>query len=183
MRIARIILGYLLSLAMFAVVIPAFVNLIGFNLEYELNLWHPRRFDAGTVFWASPVAFLGAVVLALWGIFWMARSWWFLLTRGKGHPTEAFGVEVTPVTQQLVTGGPYARTRNPMVFGYFCVLLALALVEGSVGVLIAVLMVAAVGWVNILHFEEPRLERRFGEAYRQYRRRVPRFVPSLRRGR
>lgn len=168
MRVARIILGYLASVAIFALLIPAAVVAIGEVVDAACGL--PR--------WSwLPVNALLAGLLGAFGLTWMLWSWWFLLSRGRGHPSEAFGIEVSPVTCELVTSGPYAHTRNPMVFGYFFVLLAIAVLRGSPGVLAGIAMLAPVGLVQIMFFEEPRLERRFGEAYRAYRRRVPRFLP------
>lgn len=168
MRIARIVIGYVLSFTVFALVIP----------EAEITLG--RAIDA--LFGVRPPApgpwdEVCVGIAGGWGLFWMAWSWWYLFSRGRGHPTEAFGVEITPVTRQLVTGGPYAYTRNPMVFGYLFVLLAIAYLFGSLGMLAAVAVLGAIGWVNIRFFEEPHLERRFGEKYREYKRRVPRFLP------
>jgi len=174
MRVARIILGYVVSFTVFALAIPAAVIALGGGVDDVLG-W--RR----SAMW--PVNVVAAALLGAPGLTWMAWSWWFLLTRGRGHPTEAFGVEVSPVTRRVVSDGPYARTRNPMVFGYFMVLLAIAAFYGSAGMVVAVAAPSLIGWVNIVFFEEPRLERRFGDAYREYKRRVPRFVPSLRRGR
>lgn len=173
-RAARIILGYAVSVAVFALVLPGAVIRLGtaLDLTFALPRWR-----------AQTVSIVLAAVLGAWGLFWMLWSWRFLVTRGRGHPTEAFGIEVSPVTRELVTGGPYARTRNPMVFGYFFVLLAVAAYFGSAGMLVGIAVVAAIGWAQIAYFEEPRLERRFGEAYREYRRRVPRFLPLRRAGR
>jgi hypothetical protein len=35
----------------------------------------------------------------------------------------------------------------------------------------------AIYWIYCVRYEEPGLERRFGEEYRAYRRRVPRWIP------
>lgn len=177
MRLARIIVGYVFSLAMFTVVIPAAVIVLGLWVELWLGLWHPQRSGLVVEVVASTGLRLLACALGAWGLWWMAWSWWCLAIVGKGHPTEAFGVEITPVTRQLVSAGPYAYTRNPMVFGYFCVLMGIAVACGSLGMAMAIAVVGAVGWINIIYFEEPRLERRFGDAYREYKRRVPRLRP------
>jgi len=171
MRIIRIVLGYVLSATLFALVIPAAVIEFGRGVDGALNL--PR-------WYSGPVNPAVASLLGAWGIAWMGWSWWYLLTRGRGHPAEGFGVEVSPVTQELVTTGPYAYARNPMVFGYFCVMLAIAALHGSAGMLTVVVILAVIGWVNIAFFEEPRLERRFADAYREYKSRVPRFLPLRR---
>lgn len=168
MRTARIILGYVVSFTVFAVAIPAAVIAIGRAVDTLLS-WQPMAL------W--PVNLVAAALLGALGVVWMIWSWWFLLTRGHGHPTEGFGIEVSPVTQELVTAGPYARTRNPMGFGYILVLLALSAVVSSAGMLVGIAIVAAVGVVAIVCFEEPRLVRRFGDPYLEYRRRVPRFLP------
>jgi protein-S-isoprenylcysteine O-methyltransferase Ste14 len=173
MRIIRIVVGYAISLTVFAFAIPAAIIVFGRGLDRALNL---PRWYFGAV---NPAV---AIVLGGWGIAWMVWSWWHLLTRGRGHPTEAFGVEITPVTRELVTGGPYARTRNPMVFGYFFVMLGIAALHGSAGMLMVIAGLAVIGWVNTAFFEEPHLDRRFGDAYREYRSRVPRFLPLGRRG-
>ncbi len=79
---------------------------------------------------------------------------------------------------RLLTTGPYALTRNPMYLGHLLFLAGLALATGS--------PIAAVGllrqWRRLderVAEDEERLERIFGDAYRAYRRRVPRWVPSV----
>jgi protein-S-isoprenylcysteine O-methyltransferase Ste14 len=76
---------------------------------------------------------------------------------------------------QLVTTGPYAVSRNPQIVGAVAFLLGAALLGRSNGALMAagLYAVIAVTWIRL---EEDALERRFGLAYRQYRRRVPRFL-------
>ena len=82
--------------------------------------------------------------------------------------------------RRLVVRGPYRCVRNPMISGVAFVLVGLALAMRSWPHLI---WAAVFGGINLLFIpliEEPILERQFGEDYRAYRRRVPRFVPLVR---
>lgn len=81
--------------------------------------------------------------------------------------------------RKLVTTGPYAYTRNPMLSGVFMILLAEAI--GGQSVAIACWFGIFV-MSNVIHFmlsEEPGLRRRFGSEYEEYYRNVPRFLPRL----
>lgn len=74
----------------------------------------------------------------------------------------------------------YAHVRNPMLAGVNGILAAESLALGSpaLGAWTALFLV-----LNTLYFifsEEPGLERRFGGAYVEYRRHVPRWLPRLR---
>jgi protein-S-isoprenylcysteine O-methyltransferase Ste14 len=75
----------------------------------------------------------------------------------------------------LMTGGPYAFSRNPMYVSELTLWLGWGMFYGSVGVLIGfgILLVALVASVP---YEERVLEARFGEAYRTYRNAVPRWL-------
>ena len=79
----------------------------------------------------------------------------------------------------LVTTGPYAVVRHPQYSALFLVILG-ALVQWPTipTVLMAPILVVAYVW--LAWREERELEQRFGEAYRAYRRGVPRFLTALR---
>jgi protein-S-isoprenylcysteine O-methyltransferase Ste14 len=85
-------------------------------------------------------------------------------------------IQVTPDPDYLATDGVYAHTRNPFYLGGalmwtgWSVLLASPPVAVAGAVLVALL--AAVG----VPFEERRLAAKFGEAYEDYRRSVPRWT-------
>ena len=79
--------------------------------------------------------------------------------------------------RRVVVHGIYRHVRNPMITGVCCVLLGEGMALGS-GVLLSWLV--TVGVVNAIYIplvEEPRLEQRFGEDYRDYCRHVPRWLP------
>jgi protein-S-isoprenylcysteine O-methyltransferase Ste14 len=80
-------------------------------------------------------------------------------------------------TRHLVVEGPYRHVRNPMISGVLAVLLGEATLFGSPALLIWFATFFALNWVGFLVYEEPGLERRFGEEYREYRRHVPRWLP------
>jgi protein-S-isoprenylcysteine O-methyltransferase Ste14 len=80
-------------------------------------------------------------------------------------------------TERLVAEGPYAHVRNPMITAVLAVLLGEALVFGSISILIWAAIFAAINHVFFLVYEEPAVERRFGEEYRRYKGSVPRWVP------
>jgi len=120
-----------------------------------------------------------AALSFLVGVFWCSWAYSYLHFVGKGSPAEVFGYAIYP-TQNLVTTGPYAYTRNPMIFGLFFLLLGIALYANSVAgiILLPILGLIAAGYIR--RFEEPGLAERFGEGYVEYRGRVPMLFPSLR---
>jgi protein-S-isoprenylcysteine O-methyltransferase Ste14 len=81
--------------------------------------------------------------------------------------------------ERLFTGKGYGLVRHPLYLGC-SLLLAFHPVQtqNSAATAAAVIAYFYLG----TFFEERRLERVFGEEYREYRRRVPRFLPFPRRG-
>jgi protein-S-isoprenylcysteine O-methyltransferase Ste14 len=82
-------------------------------------------------------------------------------------------------TSKLVAVGPYRYTRNPMITGVGSILTGEALATGSWRLGVWALIFVALNHIHFLLFEEPGLERRFGEPYLQYRRTVPRWIPRV----
>lgn len=80
----------------------------------------------------------------------------------------------------LVVQGFYAHSRNPMYVGNFLLLVGLAIIWNSAFVTLLVLPLMLIGIHSIVRAEERFLEGRFGAEYEDYRRRVNRFLPSLR---
>ncbi len=88
------------------------------------------------------------------------------------------GTTVMPhrAAAQLVTGGPFARSRNPIYVGHIALLVGLALLRGNPWWLLA-----APGFGVALHFlavlpEERHLNNAFGATYAAYCRRVRRWL-------
>ena len=82
--------------------------------------------------------------------------------------------------RRLVVRGPYRFVRNPMISGVIFLLFGEALVLASWPHAAWALAFLALNAVYIPLVEEPQLERRFGDAYREYRANVRRFLPRLR---
>ena len=79
---------------------------------------------------------------------------------------------------RLVTSGPYALSRNPMYLGHMLFTVGLALVFRSP--LGAVLVIErARRFQRRVRVDERRLEQVFGDEYRNYCRRVKRWIPGL----
>jgi len=79
---------------------------------------------------------------------------------------------------KLVTTGPYGFTRNPMLTGIFIQLFGLSIALGSpsLALIFTPLFIIINVW-ELKKVEEPELARRLGEAYVQYKKRVPMFFP------
>ena len=82
-------------------------------------------------------------------------------------------------TQCLIVRGIYRHVRNPMHTGVFLVLFGEGLLLRSTPLLVLVAAVVVLHLFYIPLSEERGLERRFGEAYREYKRNVPRWIPRL----
>jgi protein-S-isoprenylcysteine O-methyltransferase Ste14 len=79
----------------------------------------------------------------------------------------------------LMTTGPYAYTRNPMYVAELALWLGWTILFGSLATLLG-LMVLTVVIMVVLPREERGLEKQFGETYRQYKARVPRWLGKTR---
>ena len=76
----------------------------------------------------------------------------------------------------LVVTGPYHVTRNPIYIGLVLIYFGLAVILTSLWVLLLLIPVLAILQRSVVEREEEYLERQFGEAYRKYQARVPRWL-------
>ena len=80
--------------------------------------------------------------------------------------------------------GPYAWTRNPMLIGLFAGVMGVGFLAGSLSIVCVWTPVFVLAnAIEVKLVEEPELERRLGEGYTEYKRRVPMFIPRAPRGR
>ena len=95
-----------------------------------------------------------------------------------------FQAKGTPVPfnppPRLVTTGPYAYVRNPMLTGVFALLFCLGALFGSISLLVVFtpLFILINVW-ELKVIEEPELEKRLGVDYIEYRKRTPMFFPRF----
>jgi len=87
--------------------------------------------------------------------------------------------EIMPTSKKnsaVVDTGPYRYTRNPMYVGMLLAIAGAALAHGNAGAFAAI--PAFFFWVNAVSipYEERKMERQFGEAFRDYKRRVRRWI-------
>ena len=121
---------------------------------------------------ASLNIIVSAPILAV-GLFLMV---WSVLqfVRVRGTP-----VPFNP-PPRLVTTGPYAHVRNPMLTGVFVLMFGLGVLLGSIS-LISVftpLFILFNVW-ELKAVEERELETRLGKDYVEYKKMVPMFIPRL----
>ena len=92
-----------------------------------------------------------------------------------------FSRAATPVpstrpVRTLVTTGIHGWSRNPIYVGMFMVYLGIGVAAQSPWMLILTLPLAIVIRYGVVAREEAYLERRFGDAYRNYKARVRRWI-------
>lgn len=95
--------------------------------------------------------------------------------RALGNGANAFRL-----TDRIVQTDIYKRTRNPMSLGYYLWSLSLGLISSSTFVTLVILLGFIPAHLFFLkYFEELELELRFGEAYKQYKQKVPFLIPKF----
>ena len=140
------------------------------SLQVDKFLGFPKLFT-------SPLNIIVSVPVMAIGLFLML---WSILhfVRVKGTP-----VPFNP-PPELVTTGPYAHVRNPMLTGVFVLLLGLGVLFQSISLLsIFTPLFILLNVFELKAIEEPELEKRLGKGYLEYKKRVPMFIPRLVRAR
>ncbi len=101
----------------------------------------------------------------------------YALYRGAGAYREAAGARsrgFAELPERLVTDGPYALSRNPMYLGHLVFMAGLVgATRSPLAVLLALRQLRR--FSDRARLDEERFERLFGEEYRAYRVRVPRW--------
>lgn len=114
----------------------------------------------------------GGLLLALGVPLWV----WCLLLFGQHNGTPVPSAP-PPV---LVARGPYRQVRNPMLTAVFVCLFGVGLCLHSLSaVALWIPLFIVLNAIELRTVEEPELVRRFGESYREYRRRTPMFLPRF----
>ncbi|HRY33681.1 MAG TPA: isoprenylcysteine carboxylmethyltransferase family protein [Bacteroidales bacterium] len=167
-EIIRHMAGYLLGFTLFFLLIP-------WGL-YRLTTFDPH-FPWQLPAYPEVIRWIVSLVLLVTGVLFAAWSNIFLFIKGKGGPTDAFGLAVSPQTKRLVTSGPYRYCRNPMVFGALSVYASIVVFFHSVTALAVWLLFVLLVLLMLKFSEEKRLARDFGEAYLVYKKKVPMIVP------
>jgi protein-S-isoprenylcysteine O-methyltransferase Ste14 len=147
-----------------------FLALIGLFVALSFYVDHLFAFpelatDPWHVVIAAPILAIG-VFLMLWS------SYHFLRIRGTPVPFNP--------PPKLVTTGPYAYARNPMMTGLFITLFGLGIWCRSISLvfIFSPLFVLLSAW-ELKAIEEPELEKRLGKEYIEYKKRVPMFFPWM----
>ena len=88
------------------------------------------------------------------------------------------GTSVVPgePSTALVVEGPYRFTRNPIYIGFVLLYFGLAIILTSLWALVLLIPVLIVLQRGVVEREETYLKRQFGDAYRKYQGRVPRWL-------
>ena len=81
---------------------------------------------------------------------------------------------------QLVRGGPYTVVRHPIYAGLLAMTLATGLLQTPWPWLLAALAVFVVGTEIRVRTEDRLLASRFGAEFKEYKKRVPAYVPFVR---
>jgi len=142
---------------------PPVLYSIAFVLGMLLEWFVPTSFASGL----TGPAF--GLVLFLTGAGLMFAAMRLFRLAGTNVPT------YLPTTS-LVTHGPYRFTRNPIYLALTLIYVGLAVGVDSIWPLITLLPLLLVMHFGVVRREEAYLEQKFGEAYRDYRARVRRWI-------
>jgi protein-S-isoprenylcysteine O-methyltransferase Ste14 len=113
------------------------------------------------------------VLLALAGAFLFIHSIIIIVKIGRGT------LAPWNPAKKLVVVGIYRHMRNPMILGVIFILLAESIFVGSTAILIWAIVFYLANHLYFIYKEEPDLQKRFGNEYREYVKNVPRWIPKL----
>lgn len=129
--------------------------------------------DAGHLWWTltgqhgNPhfgVLHILSVVLIGAGFWLLATAWHVLYHAQRRH--------------SLATVGPYAKIRHPQYVGFVLIMLG-SLLQWPTLLTSAMFPVLVLMYVRLAYHEEAESEREFGQAWRGYAAKTPRFIPNI----
>ncbi|MFQ5698390.1 MAG: methyltransferase family protein [Myxococcota bacterium] len=158
-------MSLLLKNLVFTVLVPG-------TVAVYLPLWIARGGGPSSVWSAAPalLAFVVGGAVYAWCV-------WDFATFGRGTPAPI------DAPSRLVARGLYRYTRNPMYVGVLTVLLGWVIWFQTAALVFYTLLAGTAFHLFVVLYEEPHLQREFGDSYASYRARVGRWLPRLERRR
>ena len=151
------------AVRVFPPAIPLIAILAGSGLQYvwpiDLGLEIPELVR----YWIGGVIFAGAVLLL--------GGWSVLIMRRSGQSENPW-----KPTTEIIERGPYRFTRNPMYLQMVIACVGVAVALANVWILLLAPVCAWALQVLAILPEEEYLERKFGDTYLTYKKRVRRWL-------
>jgi protein-S-isoprenylcysteine O-methyltransferase Ste14 len=151
------------AVRIFPPLVPLLTILVGIGLDQLWPIDPGFTFPAPERYWLGGLIVGGALLgLGLWSVIALRR------TGQSEHPWKP--------TTEIVQRGPFSITRNPLYLQMVLVCVGVALMLVNVWILV---LTPVCAWVLLrvaILPEEAYLERKFGEAYLAYKRRVRRWL-------
>ncbi len=146
-----------------------FVFLFAVVLGLIFDIWIPAQIFSSTTF-----QYIGILMLIIGPalIYWAQHT----SSCSKKKMEEASDQVASPKLERDFENGPYKYTRNPTHIGLGIMTLGLAFLLNSLFSVIFVVVASAVTKFIFLPKEEAVLEERYGEPYRDYKKKVNTWV-------
>ena len=161
--IARVIAS-LIAGSIFVFAIPYFLLLLAGVIDVWMNI--PRFHYYLVNYGVGALIIVNGLIFSVWSVI-----------------VQVFAVRGTPLpmmpTKKLLIHGPFKYCRNPMSLGILLHYIGIALWAGSLSMIIIVILCALLLILYIKRVEEHELERRFGDAYREYKHMTPFIIPRM----
>ena len=129
--------------------------------------------DIGIFHWAGLFIFIIGILIYLWTVT-------SFLLRGKGTPaiwfTKTISFIIGEEPMKMVSSGLYKYTRNPMYIGVVTTVIGQGLFFQSSNVLWYALSLFIIFNIVVILIEEPHLEEKFGDEYRNYKKKTRRWL-------
>jgi protein-S-isoprenylcysteine O-methyltransferase Ste14 len=136
-----------------------FAAAVGVLILFSGSRWEAVELYSTTLFSA------GAIMV---GVATVGRVWCNLYICGRK-------------SSELITAGPYSMCRNPLYFFSLIGAVGLGLTTETISFAVLFLVVFSIYYPFVIQAEEKRLSEIHGAEYQQYRKEIPRFIPTLKR--
>lgn len=146
------------------ITIPPFIYIIALVIGIALRFWIPLQifFNISIKHYFGWPFIVVSPILAIWAV----------KTFRKAGEHE----DVRKPTYKIVTTGPFQYTRNPMYVSLTLLYIGLAFMINTYWLLLLLPFVLAVLYYGVILREEKYLEKKFGDDYRAYKSKVPRWL-------
>jgi len=157
-------IALLVLVPIFLILLPFLLITLGSKIDQGLH-WSPGVYE--------PFNLILGWLFIVAG--WLFGNWsiYIQFTLGRGTPVPLMA------TQQLIIRPPYSYCRNPMALGAIVMYLGVAIVFGSLGSGVLVLLGAGLLLTYIKRIEEREMEIRFGQEYLNYKKQTPFLIPRF----